>query len=301
MAQTSDGLTPDVIRELLLDAVRHHEWEITHDDLYDLAPRFGEEVFMLYWDSGGPGAGAGVERVYRLGGKYLKASDSFGWDGPYDTLDQAHGTIFVTGATREITCSEWGEDEIIARMELHDPRSSLMINGTEWPLETLEHRHARLRGEWPPASPAPDDDARDPDDVPELFMGPAIRMEGDVFRADPPAEPTHVPAAALREAAWLVREGEASLATATRDLPRAELRFRAAGPVPRARRRAPPAALVRSRPHRGRVPPPGPPRGGGGVLPPVARDPARPGRPHPVERRHHSQPRAVARCPGPDG
>lgn len=226
MPSTNEGLTPDVIRALVVDAVRAVEWDLTSDDLYDWVPRYGEEVFSLYWDSGGPGAGAGIESVYRFADRYLACSDTFGWSGPYDTLEDAYGSIFVSSATKEISSSEWSDDEIIARMDLQGPGPELVINGTRWPLETLEHRHAQLRRERErDGSP----DAPEDDEVPELLVGPAIRMpDGDIFRAQPPADPADIPTPELREAGRLTTEGEQCLDRQTRDLPRAELRFRAA-------------------------------------------------------------------------
>lgn len=68
-------------------------------------------------NSGGPGAGAGTERLYRVGDVYVTLSPDFGLGEPCATLDEALGGIFVSGATREIWCSELTEEEIIARMQ----------------------------------------------------------------------------------------------------------------------------------------------------------------------------------------
>lgn len=112
--------------------------------LGEVAMQIGESVFSLEWDSGGPGAGAGTETVYSLAGKYLYLSASFGWQGPYHTLDDAYGSVFVSAATQSIWCSEWTEEELISRMSFHDAPSVLYINGVAWPFETLEHRWQRL-------------------------------------------------------------------------------------------------------------------------------------------------------------
>lgn len=111
--------------------------------LGEAALRLGTEVFSLDWDSGGPGAGAGSETVYRVGPAYLYLSSTFGWQGPYESLDDAYGCIAVTGATQSIWCSEWDEDEIVARIELYGEPSVIHVNGNPWPFETLEHAVGR--------------------------------------------------------------------------------------------------------------------------------------------------------------
>jgi quinol monooxygenase YgiN len=107
--------------------------------LGETAMRLGTAVFSLDWDSGGPGAGAGTETVYRVGDHYLYLSSTFGWEGPYETLDDAYGCITVTGATQSIWSGEWDEDEIVARIQLYDGPPVIHINGSPWPFETLEH------------------------------------------------------------------------------------------------------------------------------------------------------------------
>ncbi len=123
----------------------------TGDELFDEACeefflQLADKVFSLDWDSRGPGAGAGQESVYRLGATYFTSSEGCGWDGPYCSLDEAlGGSIAIGASTQEIRCSEWSEDEIISRVWLHDPPPVVTINGSEWPLETLEHRVEMLR------------------------------------------------------------------------------------------------------------------------------------------------------------
>ena len=136
--------TPEQLHDLLVEA-SGLEYDVSWmDDLLEQVHATGQVVFSLYWDSGGPG-GAGYETVYELAGKYLYSSDSFGWTGPFDSLEDAYGSIFVSGATREISSTEWDEDEIIARIDLHGEPDGLTINGTVWPLEHLEHRNRVLR------------------------------------------------------------------------------------------------------------------------------------------------------------
>lgn len=132
-------------RELIIQALADDPDAVHPDILPDLLRRFAESVFSLYWDSGGPGGGAGTEEVYKLGRHYLTASADFGWDGPYDRLDDVLASIFVTGATREIYCSEWSEEEILDRIELHGEPESVVIQGTVYPFERLEHEVEKRR------------------------------------------------------------------------------------------------------------------------------------------------------------
>ena len=48
----------------------------------------GEIVASHSWDSGGPGAGAGVDLVYRFRGIFIGSSD-LGLDGPFGSLGEA--------------------------------------------------------------------------------------------------------------------------------------------------------------------------------------------------------------------
>jgi hypothetical protein len=119
------------------------EWQL--EILGEVIRTLASQAFSLDWDSGGPGAGAGTEVVYRLAGKYLYLSSTYGWTGPFDTLDEAYGDIFVSAATQSIWCSEWSEEEVIARMTLNGGPPVLHINGNPWPFETLEHRLAQVK------------------------------------------------------------------------------------------------------------------------------------------------------------
>jgi len=77
-----------------------------HDYLHDE----GELVAQLDWDSGGPGAGAGISRVYRAFGM-LFVSDDFGLSEPYDDYEHAvrqHGIYTVNDATTRIWDAEHG-------------------------------------------------------------------------------------------------------------------------------------------------------------------------------------------------
>jgi hypothetical protein len=121
--------------------------DVDYDDwVYYVVERFADLVFTLDWDSGAPGAGAGTERVYTLGGKYITGSDDFGWGGPYDSLDEVYEIIPINGATREIWCAEWLEEEMLDRLELDDPFQGVTLNGTWYSFERLEFEVERRKG-----------------------------------------------------------------------------------------------------------------------------------------------------------
>jgi len=80
----------------------------------------GEEVFAHSWDSGGPGAGAGCERVVTYKGQFWYCSIDQGTHGPYDDLRQAlgkHGLLMVNEATTDINCSMMSTEEILGKLE----------------------------------------------------------------------------------------------------------------------------------------------------------------------------------------
>jgi hypothetical protein len=70
----------------------------------------GDVVYQLAWDSGGPGAGAHREIVFRWHGVYWVRDSDRGIIGPYETLKaclRSHECLTtITEATTEIFCSE---------------------------------------------------------------------------------------------------------------------------------------------------------------------------------------------------
>ena len=148
----SDQRYHDLCRTILTRALEAGEL-VVDDALLDQVV-FWElaSVFSLHWDSGAPGAGAGVEQVARLGDLYLSRPED--WEGGlFETLEEAvhgltgEGGICVSTATVAIDCTEWDEKEIIRRMiVIGEAPDRLRINGQVWPYETLEHVHHRLRG-----------------------------------------------------------------------------------------------------------------------------------------------------------
>jgi hypothetical protein len=112
---------------------------LTDDDLVDRIIEEGEEVFAHAWDSGGPGAGAGCERVYRWRGKFAFASADYGNAGPFDSLEevlkQQDCLLGVTSVTEYIWCPLMTAEEIAARLTYYgydDEHYPISVNGEPW-------------------------------------------------------------------------------------------------------------------------------------------------------------------------
>ena len=142
----------DLCRAVVVRALESGELVVDDDLLFGTVFWEVEGVFRLEWDSGSPGAGAGVEQVVRVGDLYLSRPED--WEvGVFDTLEEAvqaltgEEGICVTTATVSIDCTEWSDEEIIRRIVvLGEAPDRLRINGRVWPYETLEHVHGRLGG-----------------------------------------------------------------------------------------------------------------------------------------------------------
>jgi uncharacterized protein (TIGR02996 family) len=96
----------------------------------------GEMVYELEWDSGGPGAGAGVNSVHHWKGKYVSSSDN-GHEGPFNSLDEAleedDGLLCVNSATGCINSSVMSAKEIAKRLVCYEKDGfEVQINGQYW-------------------------------------------------------------------------------------------------------------------------------------------------------------------------
>lgn len=133
-------------REVFLEGVSNHIF------------RQGRPVFSFNWDSGGPGAGAGGETIYEWRDTYFGLSgDFYGPAGPFDTLDEAleglvemrqPGKIYVNGATVEIRCELWSDEELIGRLAVAPDSTpeKLKVNGRVWSGHNLAAEAERLAG-----------------------------------------------------------------------------------------------------------------------------------------------------------
>jgi hypothetical protein len=78
------------------------------EHLDEILCRDGQVVFRSAWDSGGPGAGADVEMLFRWQGVYWVRDSDQGIIGTYETLEQClhnHELLTaITAATTEVQC-----------------------------------------------------------------------------------------------------------------------------------------------------------------------------------------------------
>lgn len=94
------------------------EWKAKFDDLLS---QNGDCVYSLYWDSGGPGAGAGSETIEYFLGKYWARISWEGLAGPYRTFEGIFDNEnlpfrFITSATEKIWCSELTAEELVPKL-----------------------------------------------------------------------------------------------------------------------------------------------------------------------------------------
>ena len=106
----------------------------------ELILKEGKTVYSLFWDSGGPAGGAGSETIIKFKDLYWTSTDYAGFSGPYDALEYALSSEFitVTEATRSIYSSELTIPEIVELLEPFDIEYTkrLEINGRDWVITT---------------------------------------------------------------------------------------------------------------------------------------------------------------------
>jgi hypothetical protein len=97
---------------------------------------FGEVVYDHFWDSGGPGAGAESECVFRWRDKYACHSSYGGTTGPFDDILTAiHGAALnaVASATVHISSTELSSEEIAELLwDMDSMGAGFLINGEPW-------------------------------------------------------------------------------------------------------------------------------------------------------------------------
>jgi hypothetical protein len=97
-----------------------------------------EPVWRVWWDSGGPGAGAGVDTIHKLGNRYFYyCFDAAQMDGPYTSLADAvagTGLDWVNEATGRIESPVLSAEQIAMMLNPTDIENgfTLSINGEEW-------------------------------------------------------------------------------------------------------------------------------------------------------------------------
>jgi hypothetical protein len=114
-----DTLDDDDVREYLDRAVK----------------RYGKRAFYLFWDSGGPGGGAGQDAVYEFLDEYWPYSGDEGLGQPYRTLKEALKTQFtgITSATGEVSCEGMSPKALLAILDTGVEAGHVVtINGLNW-------------------------------------------------------------------------------------------------------------------------------------------------------------------------
>lgn len=153
----SDFADPNQCRRLLGDSF---PGEATDDEVYERIEEIlraeGDLRFQLDWDSGGPGAGAGTEWVYRYRGLFFVLSADFGLAGPFSAFTEALGWVLpldekggvsLNSSAQEIYCAEWDPAELVRRLDVQRcaPGSVLSINGVGWSVDSVEGGRKILR------------------------------------------------------------------------------------------------------------------------------------------------------------
>ena len=106
--------------------------------LTEIIQEKGEVVYSQYWDSGGPGAGADVDLIYKYRGHFWR-HDEDGLSGPFYDFEESlwDDYIAITSATESINCSEWSTEQLIQKakpIEL-ESNTNITINGERWQLD----------------------------------------------------------------------------------------------------------------------------------------------------------------------
>ncbi len=119
----------------------------------------GTRVHYVFWD-GGPGGGAQYDEIYHYQGKYWTQSYASGFEGPYDTMDEALSGEFlgVSNAVERIENDELSTRELVDRLTVHgaDPGHVVEINDEEWEVQE--------DGTLAPVDPDDSDSSKDDDE-----------------------------------------------------------------------------------------------------------------------------------------
>ena len=108
--------------------------------LKELILKEGKTVYSLFWDSGGPGGGAGSETIIKFKNQYWAFTEYTGFCGPFDALEYALTSDFitVTSATQSVNSSELSAERIAELLEPFEIEYTkrIEINGRDWVITT---------------------------------------------------------------------------------------------------------------------------------------------------------------------
>jgi hypothetical protein len=114
--------------------------EASLEFLKELILEEGKVVYSLFWDSGGPGGGAGSETIVKFKNQYWAFTGSAEFFGPYDAMEYALSSEFitVTEATQSVYSSELSAEEIAELLEPFEIEYTkrLIINNKDWVITT---------------------------------------------------------------------------------------------------------------------------------------------------------------------
>jgi hypothetical protein len=108
-----------------------NQWQDQLEDIVDT----GEIAYSLFWDTGGPGGGAGLETIYKYAGLYFGYTSDLELQGPFDSFEGALTDYFtfVTNAVESITCTSMSAKDLVPRLQYgSDIEHTLTINGERW-------------------------------------------------------------------------------------------------------------------------------------------------------------------------
>jgi hypothetical protein len=110
------------------------EWE---ENFLVLVDQHGESVYRVYWDTGSPGAGVGVESIEHFLGQYWARQSDAGLSGPYETFREVFENEslpfrLIASTVERIWCSELTPEELVPNLILDehslDPGYTIEIN-----------------------------------------------------------------------------------------------------------------------------------------------------------------------------
>jgi hypothetical protein len=122
----------------------------TSRELRDQIIDAGECVFEHEWESGGPGAGAGSEQVYRWRGKFAFSSLDNGRAGPFNALEdalQAQQLLHVTDKSTRVYCSLLKGQELAGRLTCKEDGCLVTVNDELWRYDQGAGRFEQLTSE----------------------------------------------------------------------------------------------------------------------------------------------------------
>ena len=134
-------ILPTLIAEGKLEAFESEEEQDIDsrlEEIADLIHTEGDQAYSVYWDSGAPGVGAGVDSIVRFRGLYFSNTEVEGVEGPFPSLDGALSMTFfmVTQAIVRINSDELSAADIASRLIAYDiadeEQHRLTINGEPW-------------------------------------------------------------------------------------------------------------------------------------------------------------------------